>query len=268
MKLAGSILCLLACACTSTPSRRGEPPAALESYFPGDPGLPWQMVGSSVEGRPIYAAEFGYGSRTTLILAAIHGDEPLSAKVAVRLALELSRMRSVLQDNRVVVVPIVNPDGYVPGRRANAVGVDLNRNFPTRDWGGASLREKDFPGLSPASEPETRTVLALIERCRPDKILSIHTPLRVNNYDGPQSESLALSMETHNRYPVSGYIGYPTPGSLGTWAGIERDVATVTLEIPEGTFETRWNENKWALIAAVRHRPARGASGKPANALR
>ena len=29
------------------------------------------------------------------------------------------------------------------------------------------------------------------------------------------------------------------------------------LEIPKGDLETRWRENKWALIAAIRHLPLR-----------
>ena len=34
-------------------------------------------------------------------------------------------------------------------------------------------------------------------------------------------------------YPVEGDIGYPTPGSFGTWAGIEKNIPTITLELDE-----------------------------------
>ena len=34
-------------------------------------------------------------------------------------------------------------------------------------------------------------------------------------------------------YPVEKSIGYPTPGSFGTWAGIERKIPTITLELDE-----------------------------------
>ena len=34
-------------------------------------------------------------------------------------------------------------------------------------------------------------------------------------------------------YPVEASIGYPTPGSFGTYAGIERQIPTITLELDE-----------------------------------
>ena len=35
------------------------------------------------------------------------------------------------------------------------------------------------------------------------------------------------------KYPVEASIGYPTPGSFGTYAGVERNIKTVTLELDE-----------------------------------
>ena len=34
-------------------------------------------------------------------------------------------------------------------------------------------------------------------------------------------------------YPIEPSIGYPTPGSFGTWAGIEKEILTITLELDE-----------------------------------
>ena len=34
-------------------------------------------------------------------------------------------------------------------------------------------------------------------------------------------------------YPVEESIGYPTPGSFGTYAGVERNIPTITLEMDE-----------------------------------
>ena len=34
-------------------------------------------------------------------------------------------------------------------------------------------------------------------------------------------------------YPIEESIGYPTPGSFGTWAGIEKGILTITLELDE-----------------------------------
>ena len=34
-------------------------------------------------------------------------------------------------------------------------------------------------------------------------------------------------------YPAEASIGYPTPGSFGTYAGVERNIPTITLELDE-----------------------------------
>ena len=33
--------------------------------------------------------------------------------------------------------------------------------------------------------------------------------------------------------PAEGSIGYPTPGSFGTYCGVERNIPTITLELDE-----------------------------------
>ena len=35
------------------------------------------------------------------------------------------------------------------------------------------------------------------------------------------------------KYPVEASIGYPTPGSFGTYCGVERNIPTITLEMDE-----------------------------------
>ena len=90
----------------------------------------------------------------------------------------------------------------------------------------------------------------LIEKYNPDRIVSIHAPLEVVNYDGP-ARALAERMSVHNGYPVSGDIGYPTPGSFGNYAGVERSIPTITLELPRGGFDAMWEPNKKALLEAI-----------------
>ena len=52
------------------------------------------------------------------------------------------------------------------------------------------------------------------------------------NYDGPARE-LADRISDIMDYPVEESIGYPTPGSFGTYAGVERNIPTITLEMDE-----------------------------------
>lgn len=212
-------------------------------------------VGESVEGRSIEAyMRPGPEGRTALVLGGFHGDEPKSVHVARELIGLLSYDASVGLHTGWVIVPVVNPDGLKRRRRRNAHFVDLNRNFPTQNWMLGSKRSRMYGGPEPASEPETRLVMSLVERHQPDCIVTIHTisgGRECNNFDGP-GEELARAMARHNGYPVTGSIGYPTPGSFGTWAGVERGIATITLELPASRSSVEcWADNRSALLAAT-----------------
>ena len=213
-------------------------------------------VGRSVEGRAIDAYAFpGPATHTVLVLGGFHGDEPKGVFVARRWIDLLRADRSASDHCRWVVVPLVNPDGYAKRKRRNAHQVDINRNFPTLNWTRTSRRSRMYGGPSPACEPETRAVMAVVKRFRPTRIVTIHSigaDRHCNNYDGP-GRALALAMRRHNRYPVTASIGYPTPGSFGAWAGGERNIATITLELPSKLSLKRcWDDNRRALLCVAR----------------
>ena len=213
------------------------------------------MIGSSVEGRPIEVVTFGTGPDTALVLAGMHGDEPKGVYVARRLVDLLANVPEPVAGCRVTIVPVVNPDGYERRNRRNAAGVDLNRNFPTATWTAGKPRSRYYGGSSPASEPETRAVLRLVERSQPRRIVSLHSIGRhqfCNNYNGPGLE-WARAMGAANGYRVTASIGYPTPGSFGAWAGAERGIPTITLELPSHQSRERcWRDNREALLTFIR----------------
>lgn len=128
-------------------------------------------------------------------------------------------------------IPCLNPDGMQLGKRTNANGVDLNRNFPTQNW-EYTARDEFFGGERPASEIETRFVMEIIEEYKPSLILTLHAPFKVVNYDGDAKE-ISEKISKIINYPVEESIGYPTPGSFGTYAGIENKIPTITLELDE-----------------------------------
>jgi len=214
--------------------------------------LEWQKIGESVDGRPIEAVTIGRGEKITLILGAFHGDEPVSADITYKLAEYLASNYNDDQNIKVVVVPVVNPDGLAKKTRTNSNGVDINRNFPTKNWSSKYRKKRYFPGSSPGSEPETLTVIDLIEKFHPSQIISIHQPFKVVNFDGP-AEQLANKMASLNSYPVKSDIGYATPGSFGTYTGKERSIPTITLELGEKTLDESWGVNKSALIEAIKY---------------
>ena len=129
------------------------------------------------------------------------------------------------------MIPCLNESGMKAGKRTNANGVDLNRNFPTKNWSDVQMNAF-FGGKAPASEEETRFVIDIVEKYQPKVILTLHAPYRVVNYDGP-GEEIANKIASIIGYPVEPSIGYPTPGSFGTWAGVERNIPIITLELSE-----------------------------------
>lgn len=195
------------------------------------------ILGHSVEGRTIEAERVGTGPVGLLVFGAIHGDEPQSAELCRRF---LDALRPDPNGSRagVVVVPVVNPDGLAKGRKDNAHGVDLNRNFAASNW-EAAHPPGYFPGAAPLSEPESAALARLIEEVAPRVLVAVHQPFRCVNWDGP-AEALAQSMSAACGYPAVASVGYPTPGSFGSCYGVDRGLPVITLELPRTVGETEW----------------------------
>lgn len=210
-------------------------------------------LGRSVQGTPLTMELFGDGPDAILIVGGLHGNEPNGTTVAAKLASYLHGHPECLTGRTVGILAQANPDGLLSGTRANARGVDLNRNFPSRRWRPAAGDELSH-GARPASEPETLAVMIAIEIVKPSRIVDIHSipsDRHCNNYDGP-AEHLAELMSLLNGYPVTSDIGYPTPGALSCWAGIDLGIPAVTLELPRGqSSEQAWRDNAAALLAVI-----------------
>lgn len=164
--------------------------------------------------------------KTILIIGVVHGDEPQG-----KFLIENYLKNHIKNKNRLLFIPCLNPDGLLNNTRQNANGVDLNRNFPTQNWELAKEKEY-FGGENPSSEIETKFVVEIFEELQPDVILTLHAPYKVVNYDGPAKE-VAEKISEIISYPVQSDIGYSTPGSFGTYAGVERNISTITLELDE-----------------------------------
>lgn len=227
-------------------------------------GIAWQIAGTSVSGRPLVFTEFGDGevSNTTLVFSTVHGDEITPFFIALQLARWAKDREASLKKTRLIIAPMVNPDGFLdlPRSRMNANGVDLNRNFATDDWKSHALQAwrgrfksdpRRFPGFVPRSEPETHFQEELIRRYSPQKILSIHSPLNFLDYDGPSTMRLSRfpkdylkECERFKKQVKARSTGY-FPGSLGNYAGRELGIPTLTLELPSADpkkAESFWNK--------------------------
>ena len=169
----------------------------------------------------LYGESFSVNPK--LIIGVVHGDEPQGEKLINRYIEETS--------SGMLFIPSLNPDGKILGTRTNSSGVDLNRNFPTKNW-ERTLKNRYYGGDTPASEVETLFLIDVIDEYKPSVILTLHTPYKIVNYDGPAKE-VSENISKIIDYPVEESIGYPTPGSFGTYAGVERNIPTITLEMDE-----------------------------------
>lgn len=186
------------------------------------------IFGRTRNSIPIPAYKFGNSGKNILILGGVHGDEVEGVQAAHGL---LERFIGGFPYNlQVTLVPCLNIDGMLMGQRKNAHFVDLNRNLPTLDWTAQHTKESYFPGLSPNSEPENQALVQYIEQTKPIFILSLHSWLPMLNTNG-DCRKIAQLIAAHTGYRITDDIGYPTPGSLGTYTGIERNIPTLTYEI-------------------------------------
>lgn len=204
-------------------------PKILSRTVGQDPSSAAVQFGRTVNKQPVLGYQFGHGSIPVLIISGIHGNEVSGVELG-RAIVDSLLQTSLNPQLALLVIPVANPDGYRARTRYNANTVDLNRNFATQNWQPENSAARLFSGTAPASEPETRILQRIITRRQPQLIISIHSPLACVNWDGPATK-LAEQLAEKTNYPTQRDIGYPTPGSFGTYAGVERQIPTITLEL-------------------------------------
>lgn len=204
-------------------------------------------AGRSVQNRPINYTELGTGADVVLVLATIHGDEFAGTPIVNRMIKFLGFKPELLDGKKVVMMPVVNPDGFALKQRFNANGVDLNRNFQADN-----RLNNPQNGLSAYSEPESRIIRDLIEFYKPNRIIVYHQPLSCIDYDGPGGE-IATAMGEYCSLPVK-KLG-SRPGSLGAYAGETLGIPTITVELTKHdgmqSGDSLWNRYHRSLLVGM-----------------
>ena len=207
--------------------------------------------GSSLEGLdiPVFKTDIK-AQKYLYLIGGVHGDEVEGVYVLKELFGWLKNEHG-LKDLPMIVIPILNVDGYRTQTRVNAHSVDLNRNLPTKDWSSVFSQAKYNPGPKPLSEPENQFLVKLFDKYRPGFILSFHTWKPILNYNG-DCKDVAEYLAKFNKYEMASDIGYPTPGSLGTFAVEKYKSPVLTFECPElkthrESLKQIWKENEEAL---------------------
>ncbi len=224
-------------------------------------------IGCSVLGRPIRCLTFGNGPQRVLMAAAFHGQEWLTALICLRLCEEIGEslrtgellagwnMRRALRDRKLVLVPLVNPDGveiavhgsstagdYAESVRAaggdihghwqaNARGVDINHNFNAgwhelqqaeREKGIVGPCARQWGGPCPMSEPETRALVDLCNDVSFRHVIALHSQGEEIYWDygehtPPASRLMAAVMAAASGYTVAAPSGLASHGGFKDW---------------------------------------------------
>ncbi|MBM3121138.1 MAG: hypothetical protein FJZ97_02995 [Chloroflexi bacterium] len=227
------------------------------------------VIGYSVEGRPIEVVRFGKGSRSRLIVAGIHGgSEANTTALAHELAAYLqAHPDSVPEGLTLYILPELNPDGAArasgPQGRANARGVDLNRNWPAA-WQPAWSRSGCWNlgpttgGERPASEPETMSLIQFISASGIEALINYHSAALGIFAGGQPPEARSL----HLAETLAAVSTYPFPpidtgcvftGQLIDWAA-NNGIAAVDIEL-HNHRDTDLEENLAILSAFLTWQP-------------
>ncbi len=237
---------------STLPSRRtayrtladyGTEMAALAASYPTQARM-LTLNHDSLEGRDVQGIEISNGVNasddgkpTYLLLGVHHAREWPSAELVTEFAYDLlqnaatTRIQNILDSVRVLIVPVVNPDGFQVSRggayelkrkncrltdgqfpadgacalRANrALGTDPNRNYGAL-WNGPGASpfptDETYFGAGPFSEPETQNIRELISSRQVVTMISNHTysalvlrPPGWNGAETPADDALMTSL--------------------------------------------------------------------------
>ena len=183
------------------------------------------VIGQSVEGRDIPAIVIGEGTRYAIIDGSIHPNEKTATFACLRTAELLINYyrsdpfwQSKLTEYTVIIIPVLNPDGFIYNTRENANGVDLNRQFP--------------PGAN-TTEPEAWALRWLMGNYTPTVYINIHEgwhwyPLDMlyGNYEEDPYRTLTIDAmhQANDTFTDLRHWGWFTEEGSNVWVGKVRRI--------------------------------------------
>ncbi len=243
------------------------------------------IIGESVERRAIYLVKLGHGPKKILLDGAHHGSEWISSFLLMTMVEHYAYhyhtgqsffeydLRDLLSTYTLYVVPMVNPDGveivatnghsslnydrlltFNNGSRnfalwkANARGVDLNRQYPTnwhlaRDYGPAVPASANHAGSEPLTEPEVIILERLQQQEQFAAHLAYHSVGNMVFYYYYQTGRW-LERDRGLAQAVANLTGYELRHSSGGIGGMERDHVVTTYQIPSLIMELGINKQR------------------------
>jgi hypothetical protein len=114
---------------------------------------PHEIIGQSVNGKPIYKLQFGKGKIKILMWSQMHGNESTTTKALFDLIHFLhsnsAESNAIMEKFSFCLLPMLNPDGSELYTRENANGIDLNRDAQNLSQPESIVLRKVFDSFNP-----------------------------------------------------------------------------------------------------------------------
>jgi len=225
------------------------------------------QLGSSAGGRPIVGHRFGSGDAKVALVGGIHGGRESNTTRLVETAVAYFRDHpdQIPPGVQVDLVPCANPDGCDSGRRTNAHGVDLNRNWdsdwsPDAYWGGMPINA----GPHAFSEPETQSLRDFLTGEGFGAVAFYHSAaarIFVGTCGGGDAPEKTIDMverlshATSYLYWTGGFGGYAVTGAASDYLAC-RDIPAFDVELTD-TSDIEWENNLRGILVLLQMlRPA------------
>ena len=226
-----------------------------------------ESIGKSVLGKDLLTLNIGNGKEAVLLCGAFHGSERLTATLLLMFAEHLCEMlscdrfvsgvraRKAIYDRRLVILPMVNPDGCdIVGEgsincgsfkesvnrlsvgdfshwNANVRGVDINHNFDA-GWDILhTLEQKSniygpsptrYGGPRPHSEPETAALVNLCAKIDFCHVAAFHSQGEIiywsyGNNTPLKGKRMATLMSASSGYALEEPTAIASHGGFKDW---------------------------------------------------
>ena len=264
------------------------------------------------DGREVFDIVVGSGDNQILIFGAMHAREYITIQIVMRQLCETIDvingaggsyngidLKTLLEDATIHFVPNSNPDGVAISQfglsglknenvrnkvasmlngdfeqwKANANGVDLNRNFDA-DWqnyyGAQYPGSERYKGKFPGSEPESAALIRLMKDYQIKRSISYHSCGDVIYWYYKQqgavleeSKKFAQRISNETGYYLDADYTALDPAGFKDWAVYKLGVPSITIEtgaengasivapVPISRFNNIWQRNKNVVYATI-----------------
>ncbi len=243
-------------------------------------------AGKSGKGRELFYikisdhVEIDEAEPNLLFIGNMHGDETVGRELMIYLARLLlseystnSRMKNLVDNAQIYMMPSMNPDGFESRTRYNAAGADLNRSFPDFSSDSSDTPLGRAAEVKAIMELHTKQYFHLAMNFHGGAVvLNLSWDTKQNSPDSEKFEDdpaispIARKYADNNPTMINesggsfdrgvtyGYEWYPVNGGMQDWASYFRKSIHIVAELSEVKWPSAqnlpkyWNENRESML--------------------